>query len=259
MAEHYNTYFPEISFGNVMHARMRPRAHRFHYGVFYLRLPLSQFNNIRCRFFSIDQWNLFSLHKKDHGAKDGSDLETWIRALLKKENLHQADGEIILQAFPRVLGYVFNPISFWFCHDKQGGLRAVLCEVRNTFGEHHNYLVAHADGRVIEKGSTLESKKIFHVSPFFDVVGDYRFSFSLHPDSQKISIDYHDTEGLLLATSVSGQSDSLNSKKLLYAFFCYPLMTVGVVARIHWQAFRLWLKGAGYRSKPAPPVLETTR
>ncbi len=248
-----------IGLGNVMHARMRPRAHRFHYGVFYLRLPLSQLHHSASRFFSIDRWNLLSLYRADHGAKDGSDLESWIRNLLRQENIHHADGDIILQAFPRVLGYVFNPVSFWFCHDQQGALRAVLCEVRNTFGEHHNYLVAHDDGRPIATDCTLQSRKVFHVSPFFDVSGDYRFSFSQHGASQKVRIDYYDAQGLLLATSVSGHTEALTSRRLLFAFFRYPLMTFGVVARIHWQAMKLWLKGAGYRSKPAPPVLDTTR
>ncbi|MEY4730352.1 MAG: hypothetical protein RL020_1510 [Pseudomonadota bacterium] len=248
-----------IGFGNVMHSRMRPRAHRFHYGVFYLRLPLSQYKQTFCPFFSVDKWNLLSLYRGDHGAKDGSDLETWMRDLLERENIQHADGEIILQAFPRVLGYVFNPISFWFCHDKQGALRAVLCEVRNTFGEHHNYLVAHEDGRPIASDCTLQSRKVFHVSPFFDVAGDYRFGFSQQGETQKVRIDYYDAQGLLLATNVSGRAEPLTSKRILFAFFRYPLMTFGVVARIHWQALKLWRKGAGYRSKPAPPALETTR
>ena len=247
-----------LGFGNVMHARMRPRAHRFHYGVFYLRTPLSQLKQANSRFFSVDKWNLLSLHRVDHGAKDGSDLEPWIRNLLRQENIC-AEGEIILQAFPRVLGYVFNPVSFWFCHDQQGLLRAVLCEVRNTFGEHHNYLVAHEDGRPIESDCSLQSRKVFHVSPFFDVAGDYRFSFSQQGTTQKVRIDYYGAQGLLLATSVSGQAEKLTSKRLLYAFFRYPLMTFGVVARIHWQALKLWLKGAGYRAKPVPPTVETTR
>jgi uncharacterized protein len=252
------TETPNIVFGTVMHARMRPLAHRFHYGVFYLRVPLSQLKNIQSRFFSLDKWNLFSLHRADHGAKDGSDLEPWIRRLLQQEKI-SAEGEIILQAFPRVLGYVFNPVSFWFCHDKQGSLRAVLCEVRNTFGEHHNYLVAHEDGREIARDCSLQSRKVFHVSPFFDVAGNYRFSFSQQDVTQKVRIDYYDTQGLLLATSVSGQAQPLTTQRLLFAFFRYPLMTVGVVARIHWQALKLWLKGAGYRTKPVPPTVETTR
>ncbi|MGB9150113.1 MAG: DUF1365 domain-containing protein [Burkholderiales bacterium] len=242
-----------------MHARVRPRQHRFHYGVFFLRMPLSQLSRTSCRFFSVDKWNLFSLHRSDHGAKDGSDLEPWIRDLLRRENIHGADGEVILQAFPRILGYVFNPISFWFCHDVQGGLRAVLCEVRNTFGEHHNYLVAHEDGRLIANDCLLHARKVFHVSPFFDVTGDYRFSFSRRQNRQQVRIDYSDAGGLLLATSVSGHAEPLSGKRLLFAFFRYPLLTFGVVARIHWQALRLWLKGVVVRSKPEPPVLETTR
>ncbi len=250
---------PALCFGNVMHARMRPVPHRFHYGVYFVRVPLSALHHLPKHFFSLDRWNLLSLYRKDHGPLDGSDLENWIRHLLREENITQADGEIILQAFPRVLGYVFNPVSFWFCHDKQGGLRAVLCEVRNTFGEQHNYLIANADGSLIERNTWLEAKKVFHVSPFFDVLGKYRFQFEQDGDAHRVRIDYHDNNGLLLATSVGGQAKAMSSKRLLTAFFCYPLMTVGVVARIHWQALKLWIKGVGFRSKPAPPARQTTR
>ena len=250
---------PTICFGNVMHARLRPTPHHFHYSVFFLRLPLSRLEHISQKFFSIDRWNLLSFARKDHGPADGSNLEVWMRKLLQRENLPQADGEIVLQAFPRVLGYVFNPVSFWFCHDKQGMVRAVLCEVRNTFGERHNYLVSHADGRPIESHTWFEAKKVFHVSPFFDVAGDYRFLFELDGDTSRVRIDYRDGDGPLLATSVSGRDEVLTSKTLLKAFFTYPLMSLGVIARIHWQAFKLWRKGAGYRPKPPPPAASTTR
>jgi uncharacterized protein len=134
---------PEICFGGVMHARLRPRRNVFRYRVFFMRLPLSRLGRLRNFFFSINRWNLFSFHYADHGARDGSSPERWIRRLLASEGIENADGEVVLQTFPRVLGYVFNPVSFWLCHDRDGGLRAILCEVNNTFGEHHNYLLTH--------------------------------------------------------------------------------------------------------------------
>jgi DUF1365 family protein len=168
---------PTIYFGNVMHARLRPRRNSFRYRVFFLRLPLSKLNDISNPLFSVNRWNLFSFQFSDHGARDGTPPEPWIRELLLREGVHTADGEVVLQTFPRVLGYVFNPVSFWLCHDRDGGLRAILCEVNNTFGEHHNYLLAHPDGSLIEPDDVLEARKVFHVSPFCDIKGKYVFRF----------------------------------------------------------------------------------
>jgi uncharacterized protein len=249
----------QLCFGTVTHARMRPVSHRFRYGVYFLQVPLSKIDALPRQFFSLDGWNLFSFHRKDHGPCDGSELEAWIRGLLRQYQITNVDGEIVLQAFPRVLGYVFNPISFWFCHDKQGAMRAVLCEVRNTFGERHNYLIANDDGAPITTDKWFEAKKVFHVSPFFDVAGDYRFRFEREGKINRACINYHDADGLLLATSVGGDAQPLNTRAMMRAFFAYPWMTFGVVARIHWQALRLWIKGAGYRPKPPPPAEPTTR
>ena len=115
-----------LYFGGVMHARLRPRRNAFRYRVFFLRLPLSRLAEAKNSLFSINRWNLFSFHFSDHGARDGTDPELWIRQLLDREGVDRADGEVVLQTFPRVLGYVFNPVSFWFCHDRSGGLRAIL-------------------------------------------------------------------------------------------------------------------------------------
>jgi DUF1365 family protein len=227
--------------------------------VFFLQAPLSALEALRGPLFSLDRWNLFSLHRSDHGPRDGGDLEPWIRALLASEGVTAADGEIVLQAFPRVLGYVFNPVSFWLCHDREGGLRAVLAEVNNTFGERHNYLVAHPDGQPIRPGDTLEARKVFHVSPFFPVQGRYRFRFAGGSRFSAAFIDYDDAEGPVLRTSISGRAAPLETRGLLRAFFGYPAFTLGVVARIHWQALKLWWKGVPFFRKPSPPLVETTR
>jgi uncharacterized protein len=233
--------------------------HAFTYRVFFLRVPLSEMAGAGRGIFSVDRWNLLSLMSRDHGARDGGALEPWVRARLSQAGVTGADGEIVLQAFPRVLGYVFNPISIFYCHDRAGSLRAALCEVSNTFGERHNYVVAHDDGRAIGPHEWLGADKVFHVSPFCEVEGFYRFRFAGDAGSQSAQIDYHDREGRLLATAIDGRAEPLGARSLARALFAYPLMTAGIVARIHWQALRLWLKRVPWFSKPEPPTEETTR
>lgn len=250
---------PQVLFGRVMHFRKRPVRHGFAYPVFFLRIPLSQLGSLANRWMGVDRWNLFSFMTRDHGAHDGTPLEPWIRALLAKEGVRAADGEIVLQCMPRMLGYVFNPISLWYCFDREARLRAVLAEVANTFGEFHNYLVAHADGRPITAKDWLVARKVFHVSPFCEVEGHYRFRFSGDAAHQFAQIDYHDRSGKLLVTAWHGEARPLASNVMLGTFFTYPLMTLGVVARIHWQAVKLWVKRVPWFSKPIPPLTETTR
>lgn len=249
-----------IVFGTVMHRRLQPVVHAFHYPVFCLLLPLSRIEDSARGLFSVNRRNVFSFWFADHGARDGSHPLLWIRALLEREGI-AAQGEIWLQCFPRMLGYVFNPVSFWYCHDSQGELVAVLAEVNNTFGERHNYLLAHPDGRPISAADTLSARKIFHVSPFMPVRGGYRFRFrhSAEFDRHLARIDYADETGDLLHTAISGQSRALAKTALLRAFFAYPWMTLGVMLRIHWQALRLWLKRIPFFHKPEPPLEETTR
>ena len=250
---------PQVCFGGVSHARLKPRRNAFRYRVFFLRLPLSQLKRAQSLLFSINRWNLFSFHYADHGARDGSPPEQWVRTLLDREGVNTADGEIVLQTFPRVLGYVFNPVSFWFCHDRAGGIRAIVCEVNNTFGEHHNYLLTHPDAAPIKPDDVLETRKVFHVSPFCEVAGKYTFRFRAGEPDSSVHIDYDDGEGRLLRTAIWGRATALSPRRLFKAFFLYPWMTVGVMARIHWQALKLWLSGVPYIPKPLPPQQETTR
>ena len=163
----------ELLTGHVMHRRLRPVAHHFAYRVFFLRLPLTRLEDAG---IAVNRPGLCSFHYRDHGARDGSHPLAWIRQLLAREGI-EADGEVWLHCFPRVLGYVFNPVSFWFCEDRNGRLQAVLAEVNNTFGEHHSYLLAHPDRRPIETGDALSARKAFHVSPFCEVEGGYAFQF----------------------------------------------------------------------------------
>lgn len=248
----------QLCFGQVRHTRLRPVRNAFAYGNYYLRLPLRTLGSgdFGCALFSRNRWNLLSFVDRDHG--DGRQpLLAWIDALLEHEGVHDADGEVWLQAMPRVLGFVFNPVSFYFCHRKDGGLRAVLCDVRNTFGERHFYLLD--TGAEIPYGSELTARKVFHVSPFCKVEGRYRFRFGQRDAQTLACIDYDDTSGALLKTSVSGHANALGNASVARAFFCFPLMTFGVVARIHIQALRLWLKRAPFFSKPAAPTQEVSR
>jgi DUF1365 family protein len=253
-----------LCFGQVVHNRLRPAVHRFVYPVYFCLLKLSGLEQAAGPLFSVNRRNFFSFHFADHGARDGSHPLLWIRNLLTRQGI-TADGEIWLQCFPRVLGFVFNPVSFWFCHNAAGALIAVLAEVNNTFGERHNYLLTHPDGRPIVDGEIFERQKVFHVSPFMAVAGFYRFRFYAKPAidgkpaSRLACIDHGDTAGDLLHTAISGRAAPMSSRVLLKAFVSYPWLTVGIVYRIHWQALKLWLKRVPFFKKPEPPLEETTR
>lgn len=261
-----SAYTPQLCFGKVRHTRLRPARNEFAYGVYFLRLPLRTMahSGFASRLVSRNRFNLLSFHDCDHG--DGRrPLIDWIDALLHDEGIMDGDGEIWLQTFPRVLGYVFNPVSFWICHRRDGQLRAIVCEVNNTFGERHCYLLD--TGRTIDYGVELRARKVFHVSPFCAVEGEYRFRFmraqqtigSQTTEQTLARIDYHDASGPLLLTSISGQAHTLADKVAARAFFSYPLMTFSVVARIHWQALRLWLKRVPLFRKPSSPSSEPSR
>ena len=254
-----------LCFGQVRHTRLRPVRNAFAYGTYYLRVPVRSLGarGFGCTLFSRNRFNLLSFMDRDHG--DGQQpLIEWIDTLLKAEGVSDADGEVWLQAMPRVLGFVFNPVSFWFCHRRDGALRAVLCDVRNTFGERHFYLLD--TGWDIENGSELTARKVLHVSPFCTVEGRYRFRFTRvmraggHEGEHTLAnIDYDDADGALILTSVSGLAAPITSASVLRAFFGYPLMTFGVVMRIHLQALRLWLRRVPFFSKPVPPQQKVTR
>ena len=256
---------PALIRGRVMHRRLRPARNEFSYPVFSLGLPLSRIAELPQAGIAHNRRAIVSFFDRDHGPCDGTPLEPWMRSLLAAEGI-EADGEIVLYAFPRVLGYVFNPVSFWLCHDRAGAVRAVLCEVCNTFGERHNYLLAHPDQRPLVSGETLSSRKVFHVSPFCDVRGAYRFRFHFGGERWLARIDYHDDQGcspaddtVLLQTSVSGTRVPLSPAALRGILWRYRWFTLGVIARIHWQALRLFAKRVPFFSKPEAPLQHTTR
>lgn len=250
---------PRLCLGHVMHRRLRPAVHAFVYPVFYVQLPLRELATAACGVFSLDRLNLLSFHTKDHGARDGSPLLPWIERILAEHDL-PSDGRIVLQTFPRLLGFVFNPVSFWFCEDREGRLIAILAEVNNTFGGTHSYLL-HRRGETLRDNEELRAEKRLHVSPFNDVEGGYRFRFARERGVQTARIDYDDAEGELLLTSISGKPREWSRRALLAACLRMPFLTLGVVARIHWQALRLWLKGVPFRGAHPlnRPLEETTK
>lgn len=253
---------PRLVRGQVWHARLQPFGHAFRYRAFYLQLPLKSLAQASGSTTSsswpsgwgwgVNRRSLLSVHDRDHG--DGRPLLQWANAVLKEHGVQDADGEIWLQTFPRMLGYVFKPVSFWFCERSDGTLRAVIAEVNNTFGDRHVYVLTPSAGHSIHNGQTLEAQKAFYVSPFFEVRGRYRFRFFKSPTGghDLARIEYHDTSGSLLLTSMSGLSRPLTQASAVLVWLAYPLFSIGVIARIHWQALRLWMKGAKYISRPKP-------
>jgi uncharacterized protein len=251
---------PTIVVGEIMHRRTRPTAHAFTYPAFCLRLPLSQLSTLPERGVAWNRRGLISFYERDHGPRDGTPLAAWIRQRLAAERI-EAEGEIVLYAFPRMLGYVFNPVSFWVCHQAGGGIAAVLVEVNNTFGETHHYLLAHPDGEPLRSGETLTARKVFHVSPFCDVQGQYKFRFHFGAGRWLARIDYFDREGepVLLETHISGQEQALTTAVARGLLWRYRWFTLMVVARIHCHALRLWIKRVPFFAKPTPPDAQLTR
>ncbi len=244
-----------IGFGQVRHTRTRPRRHAFAYPTFFLYLPLRSLRLEPDPALARNRRSALSFHDADHG--DGrEDCLAWIDELLAQHGINDASGEIWLHTFPRVLGYVFKPVSFWYCHREDGSLRAVVAEVNNTFGERHCYLLDQP-----KDGHPTRASKAFHVSPFCPVQGEYAFNFMRTPQRVVMRIDYHDEPDApaLLQTSVSGKLVPLSTTTRRHALWRYPAMTLGVIARIHWQALRLWLKKAPFFRQPPAPAHSVTR
>jgi len=246
---------PQLGVGQVRHARLRPSVNRFVYPTCFLLLPMRRLRERPHAALARNRLALISFHDRDHG--DGrADSLAWLDALLRSEGVPDGGGEVWLQCYPRVLGYVFKPVSFWYCERPDGSLAAVVVEVNNTFGERHCYLL---HGPQLAYGRELRAAKVFHVSPFCRVAGDYRFRFLRSRARSVARIDHHDDAGVLLQTSLSGTLAPLTPARVRAAFFGMPLMTFGVIARIHWQALRLWVKRVPFFSKPPAPQQFVTR
>jgi uncharacterized protein len=246
---------PQIGLGVVRHARLRPAPNAFAYRTYFLMLPLRSLRGGQATPLVRNRFGLVSFHDADHGD-GGADALAWMDALLAQEGIHDAGGEMWLQTYPRVLGYAFKPVSFWYAHRADGSLAAIVAEVNNTFGERHCYLLA---GPQLAFGRELQARKVFHVSPFCAVSGEYRFRF-MHAAGRCVArVDHHDAAGPLLVTSLSGHLEPLTAASSRRAFFSVPLMTLGVMARIHWQALRLWRRRVPWFRKPAAPQALVSR
>jgi uncharacterized protein len=242
--------------GETFHGRKGAVQNSFRYGVDYLLLDPDQAGGPGL--FSRNRGNLTSLHDRDHGGAPGHGQGVaWVRAVLAAHGL-PGDAQILLLAQPRVLGHVFNPVSFWLCHDADGALRVVIAEVSNTFGDRHSYLCHREDHGPITREDRLTATKILHVSPFQPVEGGYVFRFDIGDDRIGIWIDYTAGEGGLIAT-LTGARRPLTNRAILGACLRRPFGSRRVLALIHWQALKLALKGARFRSRPLPPVDEVTR
>ena len=258
---------PLIGTGQVRHTRLRPSRNSFVYATYFLMLPMRSLRAQPSAALARNRFGLISFFDRDHG-EGGPDSLAWIDALLASEGIADATGEVWLHCYPRVLGYTFKPVSFWYCHRADGSLAAIVVEVNNTFGERHCYLLA---GSNLAFGKELHADKVFHVSPYCDVAGSYRFRFMrtpAHPATAGqrmqeartvVRLDHDDADGPLLQTSVSGVLTALSPASIRRAFFGMPLMTLTVIGRIHWQALRLWAKRVPFFRKPDAPDAFVTR
>jgi DUF1365 family protein len=240
-----------LSKAKVFHKRLTPQINEFSYQVFYLCFDIAKISDLKKPLLSLNSFNLFSLYNKDYGKRDGSNLETWIREILEQKNLNKKISKIFLLTHPRILGYVFNPVSFWFCLDEKENLIAVLCEVNNTFGENHNYLIFNQNHSPILTNQEFEANKEFHVSPFFTRDGFYKFRFAFDLKNIFVAINYFDPNGnKRLLTSLSCKNENLTYKSLIKAFINIPFVTFKVIFLIHFQAVKILLKKIKYISKP---------
>jgi uncharacterized protein len=244
---------------SIFHERVRPKRHRFGHRALYCVLPADLLENRRrIGLLGLNCGGLFSIRAADYGRGGGAPVAE-LRRLLEDWRLAEADGEVQLLTLPRVLGYGFNPVSFWLCRDREGRLRAVLAEVNNTFGERHSYFCFHDDHRAILPGDTLKARKAFHVSPFISVKGRYVFRFSADDNRVAVTIDLEDDEGLLLRTAIAGRPVALTNRSLLTLIARNPFYPFKVIGLIHYQALRLFLKGVRHFDKPAPPDFSVSR
>lgn len=230
--------------GHVIHARLRPTPHKFHYRVFALLLDLDELPQLnKLKLFGWNRPTVASFHDKDHG--DGTDLRGWVDGELAKAGI-EAPGKKLVLCYPRLFGYVFNPLTVWFCHRADETLAAIVYEVHNTFGERHAYVLPASPGIVRH-----ECDKDFYVSPFLSM--DCRYRFAIQPPGENVTIAIREDEAgePVLNASFSGSRRALTDRNLASALLRHPLMTVKIIGAIHYEALRLWLKRVPYHAHKA--------
>ena len=234
--------------GAVIHKRFKPKKHFFKYNVFSLLIDLSELEDLdkRIKFFSFNKFNLVSFHEKDHGHRDGSSLVEWIKKNLNENNINSKDIRIKLLCYPRIFGYVFNPLSVFFIYDSSEKLISILYEVKNTFGEQHTYIFKVKDDANLFQHNC--SKK-FHVSPFIEMNCNYFFRILKPGEKISVIIDQYQTDEKILYASQDGKRVDFTSKELLKSYLRHPLMTFKIISAIHYEAFKLWTKGIKFIKK----------
>ena len=234
--------------GTVIHKRFKPKTHYFKYSVFSLLIDLSELETLdkKIKFFSFNKFNLISFFEKDHGSRDGSSLIKWVKKNLYENNIQYNNITIKLLCYPRIFGYVFNPLSVFFIYDNNEKLISILYEVKNTFGEQHTYIFK------VENDSKLfqhNCAKKFHVSPFIEMNCNYFFRILKPGEKISIKIDQYQINEKILYASQDGSRANLNSKELLKSYLKHPLMTFKIISAIHYEAFKLWTKGVRFIKK----------
>ncbi|KAA0069565.1 DUF1365 family protein [Tardiphaga sp. P9-11] len=238
--------------GSVMHHRLRPREHRLRYSIFYMLLDLDEVDMLagRLHLFSHNRFNVFSFHDRDYGEGETTSPRARIERHLREAGI-EAGGPLRILTMPRILGYAFNPLSIYFCHRRDNSISAIFYEVSNTFGERHNYLIPVA--RNTKLPIRQKSQKSFYVSPFMST--DMVYSFSVVPPGKNLAVSVigHDTQGPLIIAKLAATRQDLTDATLARAFCTYPLLTLKVIAGIHWEALLIWLKGIRRHHRPSPP------
>jgi uncharacterized protein len=232
--------------GEVMHARLKPVCHRFSYRVMSLLIDLDRLADAdrQSPLFGVNRAALYSFHEADHGERDGSSLRAYAQRCAAERGIDLTGGRVLLLCYPRLLGYTFNPLSVYFCCHADGELALLIYEVRNTFGDIHPYVLPVTSGEISDAGVRQQQDKLFYVSPFIEMA--MRYHFRVLPPGERVQLRILETgrEGPLLAATFNGSRRGLNTRELLCAFFALPLVTLKIMAAIHWEALRLWLKGA---------------
>jgi uncharacterized protein len=229
-----------------MHARLKPMGHRFSYRVMSLLIDLDRLDDAdrQSRLFGVNRAALYSFSEADHGERDGSSLRDYVRHRADERGIDLAGGRVLLLCYPRLLGYTFNPLSAYFCYRADGSLALLIYEVRNTFGDIHSYVLPVKASEISTAGIRQAQDKLFYVSPFIEMAMRYHFRVSPPGRCVKLRILETDREGPLLAATFHGRRRALTSAALLRSLFSLPLVTFKIMAAIHWEALRLWIKGA---------------
>ena len=233
--------------GTVIHKRFKPKSHFFRYKVFSLFIDLSELNILekKISFFSYNRFNLISFFDKDHGNRDGLSLIEWVKKNLKENRINSEEIKVRLLCYPRILGYVFNPLSVFYVYDKNENLISVLYEVKNTFGEQHTYIFKVENGQLLQHNC---SKK-FHVSPFIEMNCDYFFKILKPSEKISVIINQYQLKEKILYASQDGTRVDFTSLELIKSYLKHPLMTFKIISAIHFEAFKLWVKGIKFVKK----------